>query len=84
MTGRCLTALLGGYAAAAGVASLIARLLPVARAEATLWGMIVSFLLYATIALWAFHEPRLARVATWIWGSAILSISLSLLMGPRL
>lgn len=83
MTGRCLTALLGGYMATAGLASLLARLLPIARAEAVVWSMIFSFLLYAAIALWAFHEPRLTRVAAWIWGSAALSISLSLLIGPR-
>lgn len=83
MTARCLTALVGGYAAAAGLAALGARLLPVARVEATLWGMILSFLIFASLGLWAFHERRLARVAGWIWGSALLSGSLVLLLGTR-
>ncbi|WP_051132633.1 hypothetical protein [Sphingobium bisphenolivorans] len=83
MTGRCLTALVGGYAAAAGAASLVARLLPIARAEATVWGMILSFLIFASLGLWAFHEPRLSRVAALVWGVAILCGGACLLLGPR-
>lgn len=83
MGARCATALIGGYAAATGIATLAARLLPGARAEATAWGMILSFLLYAAIGLWAFHEPRLGRVAAWIWGSAAASIGIVLLLGVR-
>lgn len=83
MTVRCLTALVGGYAAGSAVASLLARILPTSRAEATAWGMILSFLIYALLALWAFHESRLHRVAAIIWGSAILSVGLLWLMGPR-
>jgi hypothetical protein len=83
MSARCLTALLGGYAAASGIASLFARLLPIARVEATAWGMILSFLVFASLGLWAFHEPRLARVAAVIWGSAALSIGAAILLGVR-
>jgi hypothetical protein len=83
MSARCLTALLGGYAAASGIASLFARLLPITRVEATAWGMILSFLVFASLGLWAFHEPRLARVAAVIWGSAALSIGAAVLLGAR-
>lgn len=83
MIARCATALVGGYGAAAGVASLGARLLPVARVEATLWGMILSFLVFAAFGLWAFHERRLARVALVIWGCALLTASLAFAIGPR-
>lgn len=83
MTTRCTTALIGGYAAAAGFASLLARLLPVERAEATLWGMILSFLFFACFGLWAFHEARLARVTAVIWGSAIVAGTIIVLLGPR-
>ena len=62
MVARCITALLGGYASAAALATLLARLLPGDRAEATAWGMIASFLLYAAIGLWCFHEARLVLV----------------------
>jgi hypothetical protein len=81
MIARCLTALVGGYAAAAAMASLLARLLPVRRVEATAWGMMISFLLFAVLALWAFHERRLSRVAMVIWGAALVSAGLLLLLG---
>ncbi|WP_157215654.1 iron transporter [Flavisphingomonas formosensis] len=83
MAARCLTALLGGYAAAAGIASLGARLLPIATAEATAWGMILSFLIFVSLGLWAFHEHRLTRIALVIWGSAAATIGAVLLIGPR-
>ena len=83
MAARAATALFGGYAAAAGLCALLARLLPVGRAEATAWGMILSFLVFAGLGLWAFHEGRLARVAGVIWGSAGLSAALVVLLGPR-
>lgn len=83
MAVRCATALVGGYAAAAGIASLFSRLLPIARVEATAWGMILSFLLFATLGLWAFHERRIAHVTAIIWGSALLSVALLWLLGPR-
>ena len=72
MAARSVTALVGGYAAAAVLATLAARLLPVDRVEATGWAMILSFLTYAAIGLWCFHEPRLARVAGFVWGVALL------------
>ncbi len=83
MTARCLTALLGGYGAAAALASLGARLLPVAPVEATVWGMTFSFAFYVALGLWAFHEPRLHRVAITIWGGAALLAGIVYLLGPR-
>lgn len=83
MAARALTALLGGYGAAAGIATLTARLLPIARSEATGWAMILSFLLFACMGLWAFHERRLVRVALVIWGTAALSTGLAFLLGVR-
>jgi hypothetical protein len=83
MSLRCVTALLGGYAAATGIATLIARLLPVARVEATLWGMTLSALCYAVLALWCFAEARLARVMATVWGIAIVTIALAWALGVR-
>lgn len=80
---RCVTALLGGYAASAGAAALVARVLPIARVEATSWAMILSFLFYACVALWAFHEQRLLRVCILIWGIAVVTIGLALLLEVR-
>ncbi len=83
MAFRSLTALVGGYAAAAVLATLIARLLPIARVEATSWGMILSFPIYAGIALWCFHEHRLLRVAAAVWGIATFGGGLLWLLGVR-
>jgi len=80
---RCASAFVGGYAAASALASLLARLLPLARVEATGWGMIVSFPIYAGLLLWAFHEPRLSRVAAVLWGSAAVCVALVMALGPR-
>jgi hypothetical protein len=83
MTVRVATALVGGYAAAAGLATLLARLLPIARVEATAWGMMISFALYGALLLWALHERRLGRVAGIIWSIAILSAALLWALGVR-
>jgi len=80
---RCFSALVGGYAAAAGLASLLARLLPIDRVEATLWGMLAAFVFYAALGLWAFHEPRLWRVTGIIWGIALLSGATLFALGVR-
>jgi len=83
MTFRAATALVGGYVLAASVAAVSARLLPIVRVEATAWSMNLSFLLYASVALWAFAEPRLKVVTLWIWGVALLAVGASLLLGVR-
>ncbi len=80
---RCATAFLGGYALAAALATLVARLLPLARVEATVWGMIPAFFVYAAAGLWCFHEPRLARVVAGIWGLALLAGAAIWLLGVR-
>lgn len=83
MAARCVTALVGGYAAAAALATLVARLAPIDRAEATSWAMVLSFLPYCGLALWAFHERRLARVALTIWGIAAVAGVAAWLLGVR-
>lgn len=83
MTARALNALFGGYAAAAALAALLARLLPGSPAEASAWGMILSFLLFAGLGLWAFHERRLTLVAGVLWGAALMAGGAVLLLGTR-
>ncbi|AZS19891.1 iron transporter [Caulobacter sp. FWC26] len=83
MSVRGFTALVGGYAAAAALSSLLARLLPGPPAEASAWGMIVSFPLFAALGLWAFHARRLAHVAAVLWGAALLAGGAVLLLGVR-
>lgn len=84
MAARAFTAIVGGYAAAAGFVSLLARVAPIDRAEATIWAMTLSFLVYAGLLLWAFHETRLARVAVAIWGLAFGTVGILWLLGPAL
>lgn len=84
MAARALTAIVGGYAAAAGCVSLLARIAPIDRAEATIWAMTLSFLVYAGLLLWAFHETRFARVAGVIWGLTFGSAGCLWLLGPAL
>ncbi len=83
MAARCLTAFLGGYVLTAIVATLVARLLPIARVEATIWAMIPGFLFYAVVGLWCFHEPRLTRVVGGVWGGAIVAGAAVWLLGVR-
>ncbi len=82
MAARTVTAIVGGYAATAGFASLFARVAPIDREEATIWAMTLSFLLYSAIILWAFHEVRLGRVIMTIWGAALASIAVLATLGP--
>ena len=81
---RAITAIVGGYAAAAGSVSLVARIAPIDRAEATIWAMTLSFLIFAGLILWAFHEPRIKRVIAIIWGLAFISIGSLWVLGPAL
>ena len=45
--------------------------------------MTFSFAFYVALGLWAFHEPRLHRVAITIWGGAALLAGIVYLLGPR-
>lgn len=78
---RVVTAFVGGYTATSGLVALSARLAPIARAEATAWAMLLSFLVYAALMLWAFHEPSLSRVAAIIWGLALVTAGAAWLIG---
>lgn len=84
MGARAFTALCGGYFAAAGLATLMARLAPGSRVEASAWGMTVSFLLFAVLGLWAFHERRVWVVAVALWGTALVSVGVLYALGVRL
>src|SRR5262245_19599823 len=83
ITARALTALIGGYAATAASAALAARLLPVARVEATAWAMNLSFLVYGVIVLWVFADTRLKVVLLGVWGTAAIAGGAMLALGPR-
>lgn len=80
---RWATAIGGGYLASAALAALLARLLPIARVEATIWGLIAAFLMYTALLLWCFREPRLGRVALVVWSIAIVGGGAAYALGVR-
>lgn len=59
---RIVAGLLMGYVVAGLTAAVLARLLPMSKVEATTTGMLVSFAVYAAVAIWAFGDPKVWRV----------------------
>jgi hypothetical protein len=66
-----MTAVLGGYALAGGLSALLARLLPIGRADATAWALNLSFAIFAAVLLWVFCSNRLWRTSAIVWGGAL-------------
>lgn len=54
VTSRVLAAVLGGYVVAALASVSLSLLLPMARAETVITGMMTSFLAYLVAVLWCF------------------------------
>lgn len=80
VTGRATAAVFGGYALAALVAAC-ARWLPMARVEAVVAGMLVSFAVYAAVAIFAFASRSAARA--WI-GLAAIGVPLAVALAASL
>jgi hypothetical protein len=79
---RLLAAIGGGYAVAAGLASLTAVILFVTgglpRSEAVILASMLAFVIYLVLLLWAFAERSLLRLCLMLtvtggvsWGAAI-------------
>lgn len=64
---RTVLAAVGGYLAAALTTAGLARWLPLPRVEAVMAGMLGSFAIYATVAIFAFAVARASRA--WFWTS---------------
>lgn len=78
---RTVVGAVGGYIAAALTTAGLARWLPLPRVEAVMAGMLVSFAVYALVAIFAFGVSRVGRV--WFWTSvycAPLALALYLSM----
>ncbi len=58
---RAVAAIGGGYAVSALWATALALYLPVPRAEASLTGIMVSFVVYPCAAMWVFAARSAAR-----------------------
>jgi len=84
---RVLAAIVGGYGVTALATALLARLLPLPAAEASIAATLASFALFAVIALACFSARSGLRVWLWLAGAAVLlgaALWLSLRIGGRL
>jgi lipoprotein signal peptidase len=69
------------------VTALLARHLPMQRAQASVTATLVSFLIFALIAMAIFHARSTARMWMWMVGATMLlggALALSLQVGGRL
>lgn len=73
---RTVGAICGGYAIAASAAAAAAVWLPLPRAEATLAGMLASFVVFAGAFLWCFA----ARSARRAWAGLALMLAALLML----
>jgi hypothetical protein len=77
---RVLLALAGGYASTAAAVLLLGvsfTALGLARSEAVVLASMLGFVIYLGVLLWAFAEPRLARLAgALLAGSALYGVLL--------
>ncbi|WP_294392911.1 hypothetical protein [uncultured Sphingomonas sp.] len=83
---RILAATLGNYAVTSLAIALLARLLPMQRAEATMTATLASFAIFAVIAMASFGVRSIGRCWAWLAGSgALLTLALwlSLVMAGR-
>ncbi|MBK0024727.1 iron transporter [Stenotrophomonas sp. S48] len=77
---RGLLALLGGYAVAACWAAALARLLPGAKADATLVATMAAFVVYALAAIWAYAARSTLRAAVGLLAGGIVAVLIAWLL----
>lgn len=77
---RALLALLGGYAVAACWAAALARLLPGAKADATLVATMAAFVVYALAAIWAYAARSTLRAAVGLLAAGALAALIAWLL----
>lgn len=58
---RVVLAIPGAYAVMAACTMLIARIIPAARLDATLWATIAAFGIYASLVVWVFAASSALR-----------------------
>lgn len=83
---RVLAAIPLNYALTSIATALLARHLPLSRAEASVAATLTSFLIFAVIAMAIFHARSTAKVWVWMVGSTALLgglLALSLQLGGR-
>ena len=68
---RLAAAVFGGYLLSVAVSTSLSLVLPMARADAVLTGLLVSFTVYALAILWAFAVRSLSRMWLGLLGLAV-------------
>lgn len=68
---RVAVAVFGGYTLAVAVSTSLSHALPMARADAVLSSLLVGFLVYAAVIVWAFGARSISRM----WTGVILLIA---------
>jgi hypothetical protein len=79
VTSRVCAALFGGYAAASVLSMLLARVIPLAKPDATTTAVLSTAILYLVAILWAFAAPSPSRA--WLVLIAIIVIAGGLTFG---
>jgi hypothetical protein len=69
---RVLAAAFGGYALTSAATVLLALIWPAPKAQAVLWGTMLSFAVYTTAVIWAFTT----RSATRAWVGMLASAAI--------
>jgi hypothetical protein len=69
---RAVAAIVGGYALAGLAATVMALYLPTSRVEATLTGMLASFIIYTGAVMWVFAARTALRAWTGILAPSAL------------
>lgn len=72
---RLLAAALGGYGFTATGTALLARSLPLDRAEATTAATLLSILLFTGAVVWAFSARSVLRVWIALGGTSLLGVA---------
>jgi hypothetical protein len=79
---RIVAAAIGGYVLAAAASACLSYALPMPRADATLTGMLVSFLIYVGVILWVFAARSLQRLWWQLGATTVVFAALALLLAP--
>lgn len=69
---RVAAAAIGGYVLAAAVSACLSYVLPMSRADATLTGLLVSFLIYVAVVMWVFAAHSLQRLWWQLGGATVV------------
>lgn len=80
---RIAATVLGGYALAAAASIWLSYVVPMARAEATLTGLLISFALFAAAVVWAFAARTARRAWIGLLAPTVLFAGLAWIAAPN-